>query len=519
MGRLLTAAMAVETGFLVVTLRLPWSSFFLNALRPHVRQRFDIFCSPTGTKDMQRALYLGCFITLIIFEPPEAIGQKSSDTQVSEVDSLLQPPRGDASARAPQKKYSPDRFPAPGGRENGPGPWNDPVDPARWPNQSSRANGDSWLIQNHDNIRSMHPRLLLINFSNEHSREHLDKLTEKLIHALAESSRYHGYRNKDAPAFLNYEVFKFIDLRDADRTTGDSRHTPIKNPRATSGFNMKYRDYFSDEFAASYGIPDPASPGRFLRLDELIDGGYIHEVWFFGSGAKEVPLIGAYEVVEEKPVYDAGFQPMDKKFVQAGNGGDTDQPWTGRSVRLAFVNASRGIGCFMESLSHGMEGMSNSGAIPYYTKYFAEYAGFDLKQRYHLPFDNLYAVNYGNQQIRYPDAGTMVISHAGREYRVDNYVCIGGNAHFPPNARSHYDLLNDQPVLSTIEDWRIGSGPDGKDVQKLFTNEAFRDYRDLAPDCMGAWLIYWRQNMPGLDNQQKDDDGKPMKNWWPFLFY
>jgi hypothetical protein len=30
--------------------------------------------------------------------------------------------------------------------------------------------------------------------------------------------------------------------------------------------------------------------------------------------------------------------------------------------------------------------------------------------------------------------------------------------------------------------------------------------------------VNWRQNMPSLDNKQKDDAGKPMKNWWPFLF-
>jgi hypothetical protein len=44
-------------------------------------------------------------------------------------------------------------------------------------------------------------------------------------------------------------------------------------------------------------------------------------------------------------------------------------------------------------------------------------------------------------------------------------------------------------------------------------------YRDLAPDCMGRWVVYWRQNMPGLGNTALDDDGRPMKNWWPFLFY
>ncbi len=73
--------------------------------------------------------------------------------------------------------------------------------------------------------------------------------------------------------------------------------------------------------------------------------------------------------------------------------------------------------------------------------------------------------------------------------------------------------------MSTIEDWRIGSGPKGSDVAQPFSNEVFRRYRDLAPDCMGAWLVYWRQNMPGYKNRQKDEDGKPMKNWIPFLFY
>jgi hypothetical protein len=36
---------------------------------------------------------------------------------------------------------------------------------------------------------------------------------------------------------------------------------------------------------------------------------------------------------------------------------------------------------------------------------------------------------------------------------------------------------------------------------------------------MGPWVVYWRQNMPGLGNKCVDDSGKPMKNWWPFLFY
>ena len=44
-------------------------------------------------------------------------------------------------------------------------------------------------------------------------------------------------------------------------------------------------------------------------------------------------------------------------------------------------------------------------------------------------------------------------------------------------------------------------------------------FKDLGADCMGRWVIYWRQNMPGVGNHAKDDEGRPMKNWWPFLFY
>jgi hypothetical protein len=401
--------------------------------------------------------------------------------------------------------------------EQSPGPWNDPDDLHMWPNTTSRANSDPWLAENHDAIRRLRPRLLLINYSNEHSREHLDKLARQIIAALAESSRYHGYRDAKAPAFLEYRVFKFVDLRDPPPSRGDGRRAPLKARAGRNDINLDYGAFFSPEFAERYAVPDPREPGRFLRLDELLDGGYVHEVWLFGAGSDD--RVRALEVVEEKPRYDAEFHKVGREWVQAGNGGDPNQPWVGRSVRIGFVNASRGPGCFLESLAHGLEGTANSGAVPYFTKYFKEYADFNLTQRYNLPFDSLYAVDYGGKPIRYPDRMTMIVNHGGKEFRVDNYVPAGGNAHFPPNARGHYDLENDQPVLSTIEDWRIGSGPGGKDATQPFTNRAFRAYRELAPDCMGAWLVYWRQNMPGFENRQRDDSAKPMKNWLPFLFY
>ena len=76
------------------------------------------------------------------------------------------------------------------------------------------------------------------------------------------------------------------------------------------------------------------------------------------------------------------------------------------------------------------------------------------------------------------------------------------------------DLDGGPPVLSTIETWR----QPGQQARP-WTPAVLDPYRDLAPDCMGRWVVYWRQNMPGLGNTALDDDGRPMKNWWPFLFY
>ena len=41
------------------------------------------------------------------------------------------------------------------------------------------------------------------------------------------------------------------------------------------------------------------------------------------------------------------------------------------------------------------------------------------------------------------------------------------------------------------------------------TRARFRQYEQLAPDCMGPWMVYWRQCMPGYGTRCVDDDGQP----------
>lgn len=388
-----------------------------------------------------------------------------------------------------------------------------------WPNSVSKANSDQWIADNHDKIKKMQPRILVLNFANGFSPDKADKMAKQLCGALAESTRYHGYKDPAAQPFIEYKLLKIIDLTDTDPSVETVDGNSTKYPRVPDwkeGINFQYKELYSEEFAENYGFKDPDNPDRYLMLHELVDRGIIHELWFF---AYQKNAGSPFECTELKPVYDENFKRVEGNYRHSGNGGDPKEPWHGRSLRINFINAERGIGCAIENFGHSMEGMAHSGVIPYFRKYFYEFAGFDLDKRFNLPFNSFYHLWGEGKGVEYPDEHTAIIKDGEKEYRLDNYVCIAGNVHFTPSGRGHYDLANPNVVMSTIEHYRLFDGPDGKDIAEPWSIDKFQRYRDLAPDCMGCWLVYWRQNIPGYGNKCKDDEGKPMKNWWPFLFY
>ncbi len=402
-----------------------------------------------------------------------------------------------------------------------------PDDPGVWPNKTSKANSDKWLVENHDKIKKMRPRVLVLNFCNGFGQDKAEKMAKELAAAVTEGTRYHGYKDPQAEPFVEWQILKVVDLRDAEPypETPDGNSTKYPRSSRKDGPNMEYKQLYGEKLAEAYGFADPQSPGKYLKLNELVAQGIIHEVWFFAYQRKA----GApFECTELKPVYDEKFQRVGDEHKGAGNGQDPDEPWFGRSLRISFINAERGIGCNVESLSHSFEGTAHTNVIPYFRKYFYEYASHDLDKRFKLPGNSFYAlVGAPGTGISYPDDHTAVIKtsaggnekDAVKEIRVDSYYCVGGNVHFIPSSRGHYDLDSPFTVLSTIEHYRLFDGPDGKDLAEPWNKDKFAQYRPMAPDCMGCWLIYWRQNMPGYKSPCKDDDGRPMKNWWPFLFY
>jgi len=394
-----------------------------------------------------------------------------------------------------------------------------------WPNEESRANSDPWLMEHHQEIQQLRPRILALNFVNARSMDEMRAQLEEMIAVMAEASRYHGYRDPDAHPRLLYELAYAIDLRDASPPDGwpyrNSTLYPREDPQV-GYWGFDYDRLFTREYADLYGIDDPDVPGRHLTLCELIDRGLVHEVWIYGDG--DVPDVSAAEILELKPWYDDERRRRDTPMTPcAGNGcfePDDEIPCT-RTVRIGWFNNTRGPGCFLESLSHGFESI---GAwfpliLPSLSRDFIPFANYALDDRYGVPFDSWYACPYEGNCLQYPSETSVRWDMESLSGEIDPYDPVCGNVHFMPNGRRHYDLDNPASVLTTCEGFGLHEGPGGDDLLRTFSSETFAAYRDLAPDCMGPFLVYWRQSFPSDGSGATDESGRPILSFWPYIYY
>jgi hypothetical protein len=392
-----------------------------------------------------------------------------------------------------------------------------------WPNRESFATSDPWIAEHHDELQVMRPRILALNFVNAKTNDEMLAHMGEIIAAIREATRPHGYADTAAVPFLEYEIAYAIDLRDRVPPPSWPYRNSTLYPREEppDGYwSFDYEKLFESDLAALYGITDPEGSGRPLTLCELSERGMVHEVWIYGDA--DVPDVSAAEVLGIMPHYDAAFQRIGTMLDRcAGNGcfdaEDTIPPECARTLRIGWVNNTRGVGCYMESLSHGIETIGGGDFIPYWRPYFRELAGFDLDTRHGLPFSSWYACTAGDC-LTYPTDSSVVWKVGTQTGTIDPYVAVCGSAHFPPNARTHYDVAHTEPVQSTCESYRRGGGP-GSDPSTPTSSRAWLGYTPIAGDCTGPWIIYWWQSFPGIDREAMTTDGAPMKNWWPFLFY
>jgi hypothetical protein len=158
------------------------------------------------------------------------------------------------------------------------------------------------------------------------------------------------------------------------------------------------------------------------------------------------------------------------------------------------------------------------GSIPYFQANFTPFANFNLDTRHGTPFSSWYACS-DPDCVTFTSDNALTWKASGQTGAIAPYDQACGSVHFPPNARGHYDDQDPQAVLSTCEHFGLKDGPAGADGTEEYTDAKSQKYDSLAPDCEGGWQVYWRQSFPGLGNHAVGADGKPMKNWWPFLYY
>lgn len=397
-----------------------------------------------------------------------------------------------------------------------------------WPNAVSKTNGDAWLGAHHQDIKTLTPRVLALNFVNPSAPDKVEELLGDVIAGFREGSRPRGAENAAAVPGLDYELVDVIDLRDgvAGRPAapnGFAYENSTLYPRRPQGqagtWGLDYAALFSEAFAKHYGFEDPAAPGTYLNLCELVESGRIHELWLVGSG--DVPDASAAEVLESKQRYDAARNPLPGAFEKcAGNGCfDDDVPHCARSLRIGFVNYNRGPGCYLHSQGHGLEGLATHQVVQPLSDWFLPFAGFDLDQRYGLAATSFYGLLGDKNHAEYPTPSSLDVIVNGDTTHVASYTASCGNVHFPPNAGNHYDYGSTTAVMSECADF-------GHEVAACRTRQVapvsaamWADYEQLSPDCGGAFLVYWFQHMPGYGSRQQFRDGRPMLSVWPFLFY
>jgi hypothetical protein len=404
-----------------------------------------------------------------------------------------------------------------------------------WPNAFSKANSDPWIVVHHDEIKQVRPKVLALNFANPNSQPRA--LLDEIFAAFSEASRPQGYRSVGASPQLDYQLVKIVDLRDGvDGRPAAPANYPYDNstlypatgtrPLTYSGSppdfgSFDYGVLFRATFATWYGFPDAANPGQYLDLCTLVERGELHDLWIIASGDK--PDAGAAEVLENKLLYTTtGNRKPGSNERCAGNGCfEYTVPFCGRSLRIGLVNYNRGPGCYMESLSHGLESAMNHKVAPAITEWFMRCAGFDLDVRYGLPFTSWYGLGCASPPcLSYPTQSSVTIATSTLNRTFDPFDAICGNVHFPPNGRKDYDINDDALVRSSCADFGLHSGAGGEDALSVVkSSDWMTPYGSLAHDCDGPFLVWWWQNMPAHGAGKTFSDGRPMKSVWPFLYY
>jgi hypothetical protein len=386
-----------------------------------------------------------------------------------------------------------------------------------WPNATSKLNSDPWLAVHHDEIRVMKPKVLVLVYGNERTFAESTTLVDRVIAGFAEGSKPQGFKNPGATPQLSYQIAKTLNFTDGSGNPNGAL-LPKRPPGEPGNWTFDYDMLFDPAYAANYGYPDSANPGRFLDLCQLVNNGTVHEVWVVLS---EDPAVTIGETVGMSPNYTITGNKIPGSLNRCSGNGclDQDVRYCGRTVRIGGVNHQRGPGCFIHGQGHSVEWFKDS--IPTLRHWFMPFAGFNYDVRWGLPFQNFYWVPCpeGQTCIEYPSTTHMRVDYNSNIYDVDPFDPVCGNVHFPPNAIGGYDYDSGRQVRSTCTGFGRHQGGGGNDASELLNRDRWMPVFPQWDDCGGEFMVWWFQNMPGFGSGQTFSDGRTMKSMWPFMHY
>ena len=396
-----------------------------------------------------------------------------------------------------------------------------------WPNASSSANSDAWLAAHHDELVGMRPNVMLLDFYNPWAVDQARALALDRIATIAVASRYHGYSDPNAAAFLNYQLAPVIDLTDhpppapATRQFDASTNYPVD---ATGAFDMSA--LFGSSFAAYFGVPDPTNPSRDLTLCELFEQGIVNELWILAGDERNTvrkpPLM-----VESKQVYDAQNHAVPGVFDPNTGYQPFIAPACKVTVRIAALSPTSGVDCDLVPAVGGHREHARRHPLPRRKR--GRLLQRQLRGPRRCPLQQLGgARQHGPRRVlahrglAVPD-GDERLRRLRQWHRVDDRPLPAGlrDRALPSERDQGMGLRKREEVQSRCEHYGMHDGLGAGDVTNAYSDAVVSAYSQLYGNdqCGGGWQIYLPQSMPGLDNHAVAADGSPMKNWWPFLFY
>jgi hypothetical protein len=419
--------------------------------------------------------------------------------------------------------------------------------PSAWPIGIHTANSDPWLVAHNQVITSMNPAVLVLNFDNGASSDDTLSAAKTLRDALATGSTYHDYQGGDATLFMTYQILPIVDLTNNNPSnppapSGWSNPSSSLLPTTSTG-EFDPTQLFSPGFA-DFGFTDPSSsPPRPLSLCELFEKGIVNEVWI-QDGESDVaggPQRRAPLYLERKQEYYENDSKIAGEFDQCVGGGTTvsclSNITCGVTVRIAHLDplvslGGAGVGCDLEIRGWGIEGMWAD--VPALEPDAAAFLNQDFDTRFGVNFNGWPEIcdpksaAAGVTCVTYTTTtadGSTQTSASGvysdsTPWTIDPFLQGCGSSQFPPNATLRGDFENTTSrVESRCEHFGLRDALGGGDTYQIYPASTVVMQDPTYTGCGGGWQIYWRQSMPGYQNQATASDGTPMKNWWPVLFY